>query len=1142
MSLASQMSHRNENTQSDPSEDETTRPNVKKNQRHKWSREEYEEVMWAYLFAMKTNNSKTEGTFNIWRKRNRNLMPNMTASGLADVRRNIEKFKWLTKIEIDKISEKINEEFNKNNSDTQTVHSTRKELIPNQQKEKSDQESLQLPMTIKPTSHTEELIRIKLNQLQTIQIKNREGIKKFKPSKDSFELLRKANSAIESIIQERQLDLTEINQLIYAAASVVSGEVEQQNPVRNEEPRWKTRIKENINSFRKEISTLSELVKGVPSQSLRKKTEKIMQKYKMDDATELSRTLKMKMQAKAQRLRRYTKRANQFHQNKLFQENGKKFYRELNQKQKPVIEPPSKLSIEGFWRDILEDDRMHNFEASWIRRETATYKNVVTEIWKDFSTEEVKETIKHLHNWKAPGSDKVQNFWIKKFEAIHGQLARAISKATRDPTNIPDWFTTGVTFLLSKGKETKDPKNYRPITCLPTMYKIQTALICQRLYKHVLDNNILPPEQKGCRRLTRGCKDHLLIDKAIVENAKAKKHNLSMAWVDYKKAFDSVPHSWILSALKIYKADTIIIQFLETVMKQWKTEMKLYHTGGHVSTGQINVKRGIFQGDSLSPLLFCISLIPLTNMLNRENLGYVLNNEQNISHLLYMDDLKLFAKGDVQLNKEIDIVKIFSKDIQMEFGLDKCARVSIKRGRQVSIMVNDEESGLRNLETAEIYKYLGIAEKEDIQHDDMKIQIQKEYLRRIRLILSTELNSKNKISAINSLAVPVMQYSFGIINWRVQEIQAIDRKSRKLLTKYGCLHPKADVDRLYISRCKGGRGLIELESAYKNAVIGLYEYLLLKTDKFTQMIFKHEEKKRKYSLVKTGREIMKRYPQTEENAVNSTNKKRMKNLLEEEKIQKLLEKQLHGQFYKKTKIECVDQDLTFGWLRSSGLKGETESLLIAAQDQALSTRYHQKNVLKMNVDSKCRLCHQQEEHVSHIVSGCSILAPKEYTHRHNRVTSYLHWTVLQNYGFQVEKRWYEHQPQKIVEGKDVTIMYDVAVNTDRAVGANRPDIVIHDREKKMCILVDVAVPNDSNISAKEVEKLSKYKDLEIEISRMWKTRTCVVPVVVGALGTIRKGFQKHLEKLPSHATAAQIQKISLLGTAHILRKVLSISI
>ena len=69
------------------------------------------------------------------------------------------------------------------------------------------------------------------------------------------------------------------------------------------------------------------------------------------------------------------------------------------------------------------------------------------------------------------------------------------------------------------------------------------------VYEHVIDHKILPLEQKGVRRRARGCKDHLLLDKALMKVAKKKQRNLSMMWIDYKKAYDSVPHSWIIKCL-----------------------------------------------------------------------------------------------------------------------------------------------------------------------------------------------------------------------------------------------------------------------------------------------------------------------------------------------------------------------------------------------------------------------------------------------------------------------------------------------------------------------------------------------------------------------------------------------------------------
>ncbi|XP_047484152.1 uncharacterized protein LOC125035884 [Penaeus chinensis] len=453
----------------------------------------------------------------------------------------------------------------------------------------------------------ERKIRLKVVELQSIEVMQRKGLNKLKHSKQNSELLLAANSALARICEKEHLNLTEINQLIYAAAAAISGEIKQKPPRKpksSEGPKWKMRIKSKISLLRKDISVLAELNKGVACSSLHQKANKIKSRHGISELAELIRTLKMKLQAKAQRLRR-----------------------DLNQKQKPVIEPPSQSDVEDFWRSILEDGRHHNTEVAWIQREVDANAKIKPEKWKDFSAMEIKKIVKNLQNWKAPDPDKVHNFWVKHFDAVHEQLARALSEVTRDPSILPDWFTTGVTFLLTKGKNSKDPKNYRPITCLPTMYKVLTTLISERMYAHLLGSDVLPTEQKGGRKATRECKDQLLVDKAVIEDAKRGKRNLSMAWIDYKKAYDSVPHSWIIAAMKIYGTCPTIVKFLEAAMKEWNTEMQLYHSGGCIKTGRIAIIRGIFQGDSLSPLLFCLSLVPLNNIVTSDNLGYVMHKE-----------------------------------------------------------------------------------------------------------------------------------------------------------------------------------------------------------------------------------------------------------------------------------------------------------------------------------------------------------------------------------------------------------------------------------------------------------------------------------------------------------------------------------
>ena len=138
-----------------------------------------------------------------------------------------------------------------------------------------------------------------------------------------------------------------------------------------------------------------------------------------------------------------------------------------------------------------------------------------------------------------------------------------------------------------------------------------------------------------------------------------------------------------------------------------------------------------------------------------------------------MGDVKLIAKSEEELQKQIQKVKKFSDYINMEFVLEKCAKITFKRGRLTHLqnLVIDTNRDIQDLEQGKTYKYLGIKETEGIHHQQMKERLKKEYSRRLRMILKSEKKARNKITAIGALAIPVLRYSFGIINWRIEEIK-----------------------------------------------------------------------------------------------------------------------------------------------------------------------------------------------------------------------------------------------------------------------------------------------------------------------------------------------------------------------------------
>jgi len=139
-----------------------------------------------------------------------------------------------------------------------------------------------------------------------------------------------------------------------------------------------------------------------------------------------------------------------------------------------------------------------------------------------------------------------------------------------------------------------------------------------------------------------------------------------------------------------------------------------------------------------------------------------------------------------------------------------------------------------------------------------------------------------------------------------------------------------------------------------------------------------------------------------------------------------------------------------------------------------------------------------------------------------------------------KKHRYEHVPKSVETSQagKVSILWNQQVQTDRTIPNNKLDIIICDNEKGTCMLIDVAISGDRIVIKKEAGKIFKYKDLTIEIQRMWNVKTKVIPVIKGATGTISKSFRKYMSNIPGKHEVKELQKTAILGTAHIHWKVL----
>lgn len=173
-----------------------------------------------------------------------------------------------------------------------------------------------------------------------------------------------------------------------------------------------------------------------------------------------------------------------------------------------------------------------------------------------------------------------------------------------------------------------------------------------------------------------------------------------------------------------------IQELLRNSIQNWRTCL----TAGSDTLGEVRIRRGIFQGDSLSPLIFVICLIPLT-LLRRKAKGHFRlgGDSGSLNHLLFMDDLKLYGRDERELNSPVNTVRVFSTDTGMEIGLKKCGVLVMKRGKVVEFVGKDLPDGERMKTVSEDgYKYLGVLELDGVLNDEMKVKLKGKNIRRLK--------------------------------------------------------------------------------------------------------------------------------------------------------------------------------------------------------------------------------------------------------------------------------------------------------------------------------------------------------------------------------------------------------------------------
>ena len=353
---------------------------------------------------------------------------------------------------------------------------------------------------------------------------------------------------------------------------------------------------------------------------------------------------------------------------------------------------------------------------------------------------------------------------------------------------------------------------------------------------------------------------------------------------------------------------------------------------------------------------------------------------------------------------------------------------------------------LRKLEMNEIYKYLGQDEDISFKGELNKERVMKEYYRRVRKIWSSELYSRNKVTAHNTFAVPVLVPTFGILDWTKKEIEDVDVKTRKMLTQGGNFHRNSSVDRLYSPRKEGGRGLSSVSDIFISRILSITEHLKERSTqhKYLHEVLRHEQQR----IIRLGTELCtatKVVP--EENPNPKKTSGQVREALKTERDKAWKEKPQHGYLHRKQQNQSdYDKETTNAWLNDRFRTSHIEGYICAIQEQEIRTRQLINKRENPEFNPKCRFCKTVDESIFHILNSCSHLSTSMYLPvRHNEVAKVLYYELTKLFEHTEKDR---KTPETTFKTNKVEIWWDKKIAVQPPVEHKRPDIVMWDLEKR----------------------------------------------------------------------------------------------
>ena len=425
-----------------------------------------------------------------------------------------------------------------------------------------------------------------------------------------------------------------------------------------------------------------------------------------------------------------------------------------------------KMIVHDFYTKLFSSTKTVN------KIEGYTQENVPT-----IMGSEVVTAIKRMPNGKAVGKDKITMDILKEAPSyITDTIATHFNNIliTKEIPN--DWKKSNTTLIYKKGDK-EDIGNYRPICIMSQMSKLFSRVLLNRISKQLDEGN--RREQAGFRK-GFSTMDHIHVVSQIIEKAKEYQIPLSLLFIDFQKAFDSVETNAVLNALHLQAIPTDYVNIIEQLYQDCDTDISL----NDIQT-TVSVKRGVKQGDVLSPNLFSSTLEIILRNLDLP--GGININGESLQYLLFADDIVLFAHSPDMLERMINLFNEETSKIGliMHPGKTQWMKNNIPHG-------NTEESvKLNNIKLTKVENYIYLGRNINMEND-----IYPEIKRRKRagwqsfvklknILMNSKLTSEVKAQIFNTHILPSLTYAaetWGTTECHEHELSIIQRQMERKIT------------------------------------------------------------------------------------------------------------------------------------------------------------------------------------------------------------------------------------------------------------------------------------------------------------------------------------------------------------------------